>query len=265
MPIPRELTPFHFDISIYSSELSFLMDRQWEPVTGVPDVSLLIDVRNLVLGSGAAVALKPALQLAPTRTDRADDAALITAGSAVTTNGLTSFVETLSAGSKAFFRRGLGFRLTAGSFARAQGIVYTAYRSNGLIMPAEEIVFNPTNDTNAVSYFPLGGGRPIPTNGVDKAKLLIFGMGNATTTMGWRLAARAFNDPLARGAWVDLDTGWNVPQTADFEANTGELPFTGITMANYQWFELALAVRKTSNGDTNSRCIFHVVPALKYA
>ena len=264
LPVPRELPPMPFDISIYAADQSFLWDRQWEAVTGVPDVSFLLDARNVVLGSGAAVALKPALQFAVTRTDRPDDGVLITAGSAVTGNALTPYLETISAGGKAFFRRGLGFRLTAGSFARAQGILYAAHRSNGLILPAEEIVFNPTNDTAAPSYLPIGGGRPIATNGVDKAKLVVFGMGNLTTTMGWRLAARAFNDPLARGAWTDLDSSWNTPQTADFEANTTELAFTGITLANFQWLELALAVRKNAGGDVNSRCIFHVIPALKY-
>lgn len=260
----RELPPLPFDLLIYSAEQAFFWDDSWHAVTGVPDIDFNADTRNVVLGAGAAVSLKPALQFAVTRTDRPDDGVLITAGSAITGNGLTHYLETLSAGSKFFFRRGIGFKLTAGSFARAQGLLYTAFRTRGLILPAEEIVFNPTNDTNQVSYFPLGGGRAIPCNGVDAAKLVVFGMGNLTTTMDWRLAARAFNDPLARGAWTDLGAGWNTPQTAEFDANTGEISLSGISPATKQWLELALAVRKTAGGDTNSRCIFHVIPALKY-
>ena len=218
----------------------------------------------LTLGGGAAVSIKPAIQLATTRIDRPDTGAIISDGSATTDNGLTHYLETLSAGSKAFFRRGVGYRLTAGSFARVQGVLYAAYSSVGLLLPAEEVVFNPTNDTNAVSYFPLGGGRPVAVSGVSKVKLVVFGMGNLTATMDWRLAARAFNDPLARGEWTDLGAGWNTPSTTNFEGNTGELSFTGITLADFQWLELALAVRKTSGGDTNSRCVFHVIPALVY-
>ena len=109
----------------------------------------------------------------------------------------------LSTGSTFYFRRGLGYQLTAGSFARAQGVLYAAFRVRGELLAPERIVFNPTNDTNAVSYFPLGGGKPVACNGIDSAKLLVFGMGNANTAMEWRVAARAFNDPLARGFAFD--------------------------------------------------------------
>jgi hypothetical protein len=232
----------------------------------VPGVDLNMDLRSLVLGASATVNIKPAIQFAATRVDRPEVGAAITAGSAATDNGLTHYSESFSsAGGKFFFRRGIAYKLTAGSFARAQGVLYTGFRSFGQILGAEEIVFNPTNDTNAVSYFPLGGGRPILANGLDKAKLVVFGMGNLTTTMGWRLAARGFNDPFARGEWTDLGSGWNVPDTVNFDLNTADLSFTGITLTDFQWVELALAVRKTSGGDTNSRCVFHVIPALKYS
>lgn len=36
-------------------------------------------------------------------------------------------------------------------------------------------------------------------------------------------------------------------------------------MANYQWFELALAVHKNADGDDPSRAVFHVIPAVLYA
>lgn len=264
MSTVRELSALQFDLNIYSADQAFFWDSTWHASMGVPDIDFTADVRNVVLGSGAAVSLKPALQFAATRTDRPDDGATITAGSAITAASLTHYLETLSAGAKFFFRRGMGFKLTAGSFARAQGVLYTAFRPRGMVLSAEEIVFNPTNDTNAVSYFPLGGGKPIPCNGVDSAKLALFGMGSLTTTMDWRLAARAFNDPLARGTWTDLGAGWNTPQTADFEGNTTDLALSGLSPTTKQWLELALAVRKTSGGDTNSRCIFHVIPALKY-
>jgi hypothetical protein len=264
MSLIRELSALAFDVNVYSTEQAFLWDPQWHSCTGVPNIDLTMDVRNVILGGGAAISLKPALQFASVRTERPDDGALITAGSAITTNNLVHFRETVSGGSRFFFRRGVGFKLTAASFARAQGVLYSAFPTFGTLLGAEEIVFNPTNDTNAVSYFPLGGGRAIPTAGVTNAKLVVFGMGNLTTTMDWRLAGRAFSDPLARGAWTDLGAGWNTPQTTDFETPTNDIPISGLSPASFQWFELALAVRKTQGGDTNSRCVFRVLPALSY-
>lgn len=263
MCFQTELPPQPFDLSVYSTQQSFLWDPQWHAVTGVTTADFLLDVRNVTLGSGATLQLKPALQFAATRVDRPDAGALITAGSGTGADGLTHYQESVAGGNKFFFRRGVGFKLVAGSFARAEGLLYTAYRSLGKVLPAEEIVFNPTNDTNAVSYFPLGGGRPVPTTSVDTAKLAVFGMGNLGTKLEWRLAARAFNDPMARGSWTDLGAGWNNPQTNNFDVNTGDLAFSGITLTNFQWLELALAVRKNANGDPNSRCIFQVLTALK--
>lgn len=263
MSFVRELPPFPFDLVVGNSDLAYLFENQWLPCTGVPALDLLADVRNVVLGTSAAVAIKPAILLAATRTVRPDDWSLV-GGSAITANRLYKFAESLSAATKFFVRRGIGYQLTAGSFARARGILYTSYRSTGVIGAAEEIVFNPTNDVALASYFPLGGGKAQPADGVTHAKAVVFGMGSLNTKLEWRLAARLFNDPLARGAWNDLGAGWNNPQNADFDLNTGELALSGLSPANYQWIELALAVRKQADGDTNSRCVFRVIPALKY-
>lgn len=122
----------------------------------------------------------------------------------------------------------------------------------------------PTNDTTAKNVYPLGGGKALLANRVDKARLVVFGYGALTTTMNWQLCCRFFDDPLSRGDWTLIDSSRN-PQTADFEANTGDVAFTGITTTDYHWLELGLAVWKTSGGDTNSRCVFHVIPALVYA
>lgn len=264
MAIVQTPPPFAFEVVAYSTEQAYVWSPQWHAVTGVADIDLLTDVRNVVLGASAGISIKPALQFAPTRTDRPGGGALITAGSAITAASLTHYLETISASDQFFFRWGVGYKLTAGSFARAQGLLYPAFRSKGLILPAEEIVFNPTNDTNAVSYFPLGGGRPLPTNGVDSAKVVVFGMGNLTTTMDIRLAARVFDDPLARGAWTDLGSGWHTPDTQEFEANPGNISLSSLSPTTKHYLELAFAVRKTSGGDTNSRCIFHIIPALTY-
>lgn len=260
----RELQPLPFDICAYSAEQAFLWDNQWVPCMGVADVDFALDARNVVVGAGpAAISLKPAIQFAVARVDRPDDGSLITAGSAVTAAGVTHYNETLSGGGKFFWRRGLGYKLTAGSFARAQGLLYAGFRNQGLILPAEEVVFQPTNDSNQASIFPLGGGRPLLVARVSKAKLAVVGMGNLTTTMNWQLAARAFNDPLGRGDWTILGSA-STPNQVNFEGNTSEVSFTGITLANFFWLELGLAVFKTSGGDTNSRCVFHVLPALSY-
>jgi hypothetical protein len=226
-------------------------------------VDFVADVQRVTLGQNAAVFLKPALQFAAIRVDRPEDGAAITAGSAITAPNVIHFQETLSASSMFFFRRGIGYRLTAGSFVWVEGTLYTAFRSLGHVLPPEELVFNPTNDTSDVCYFPLVGGKALPISQVDSIKYVVIGMGNLSATMEWRPAARAFNDPLARGAWTDLDS-WHNPQAINFAANTGAVALTALSITTKQWLELALAVRKSQTGDSNSRCIFHVIPALKY-
>ena len=129
-----------------------------------------------------------------------------------------------------------------------------------------EIVFQPTNDTAAISYFPLTG--VFSAVGVDSAKLGVVGLDNLTATLELRLAGRAFNDEQARGAWVDLPTGgsWTAPGTGDFTpVNTGEVSLSGLSLSGNHWMELALAVRKQSNSDPNSRVILRVTTAVKYA
>jgi len=261
MPVVTELKPMPFSISAYSTEWSYLMDPDWYPSTGVPELESLLDLRNVAVGSGAAIAVKPAIQFAPTRIDRPDAAALIGNGNPLTGNNLGKYVEGLSAASQFYFRRGLAYRVSAGSFARAEGRLYNAFRPLGMILPAEQIVFNPWNDVTDYAVFPLNRGRPIPTNRVDKAKLAVFWMGNANTTMAWRVAVRAFNDPMARGTWTLLQSDYFFPSTVDGDANTGEISLSGITLANYMWVELAFVVRKVQNSDANSKVIFNVIPA----
>jgi hypothetical protein len=262
----KELAPLPFTFNITHTDTGLLLaEKEWNSSTGVPAVDFTVDVTNVVLGSGAAIALRPVLQFAATRTDRPDAAASISVGSDITAVGVTHFQETLSAASKFFFRRGLAYKVTAGSFARVEGILYTAFRSLGYQLPAEEIVFNPSNNTTASHYFPLGRGKPIPASLVDSAKLAVIGQGNLNANMQWRLAGRAFNDPLARGPWTELEAAWHSPQAGDFDVNTGEISLSALSLASYQWLELALAVRKAAGGDPGSQCIFQILAAFKYS
>lgn len=261
MSTTTELNPLTFDVTIHSTEQGYVWDRQWRPCMGVSTLDLLADIQDIHFGAGATLSLKPAIQLAATRSDRPDPGNLIS-GTPVTAAGQTHFQESLSASSKFYFRVGVGYALTAGSFAQVQGTLYTAFNANGRTFPATEIDFNPTNDTTDVSYFPLGGGKPIPVGGVDKARAVIFGMGNANNTMDYRIAGRVFNDPLSRGTWTDLESGWATPSTGDFNRNTGDIDLSGLSPSGKQWLELALAVRKNSGG--NARCGFVVVHALSY-
>ena len=208
--------------------------------------------------------LEPAIQLAAVRQDRPSAGAFIAAGSAITANGTTHYQETLGGGSYFFWRRGFSFKLTGvgATFGYAEVKLYTSFRSCGTVFSAKELVFNPFDDNTEASYLPLTG--PFSAIGVDKAKLAIVGLANTSSTMQYSLAARAFNDPMARGGWTDILAFANPsPTTGDFEANTGEQAFTGITLANYQWAELALGVKTTSAG-TPPRVIFHVIPSISY-
>jgi hypothetical protein len=261
----KELPPLPFYLNVTHGNVGYLFpDKAWNPSTGVAAVDFTVDLQRLFVGEGAAVALKPAMQFAPTRTDRPDEAAVISAGNDITAPGPVHFQETLSASTKFFFRGGLGFKLTSGSFARVEGLLYTAFRSLGVCLPTEEILFNPANSTTAVHYFPLGRQKPIPASKVASAKLVVITVGNRDSNTQWRLAARVFNDPVFRGAWTDLENDWHGTPVGNFDVNTGEVSLSSLSVNSYQWLELALAVRKSDPGDPNSRSIFHVLPAQVY-
>jgi hypothetical protein len=251
------------DLMITNADEMLTWEEQWQPSVGVSKVDFLADVRNLQAGAGGAVALKPAIQFAEVRTDRPGTGAAITAGAVITASGLTHYTETLSASSQFFFRRGWSYKLTAGSFARVSLLQYTSYRGCGKVFAPRELVMNPTNSTDDVSYFSTTG--PFAAVGVDKARYAIIGQDNANAKLEYRVAGRAFNDPKARGAWTNLGAGWTNPAAGDFVHNTGDTSLSGLSLASYQWGELALAVRKQTSGDPNSRCTFQIIPALTYA
>ncbi|HNH46853.1 MAG TPA: hypothetical protein PKY30_07435, partial [Myxococcota bacterium] len=235
------------------------------PSTGVATVDFLADVAIIdAVGGGAGVSLKPAMQFAATRIDRpANMGSRISNGSDITSTTRTHFQETLSAGDKFFFRRGFAYKLTGGSIARIHGTLYTAWRAKAELLPPVEIVFNPTNDTAAVSYFPLG--RILPCNGVTAIKLAGHSLDNLSNTTDCRPAIRIFNDLWARGGWTDLGS-WNEVSAGDNSFNSDEISLAGLDPASTtaQFLELALAVRKSTNEDPNSRCIFQVMPAVLY-
>jgi hypothetical protein len=65
--------------------------KAWNPSTCVAAVDFTVVLQRPFLGEGAAVALKPALQFASTRTDRPDEAAVISAGNDITAPGVVHF------------------------------------------------------------------------------------------------------------------------------------------------------------------------------
>jgi hypothetical protein len=262
----RELPPWELDIILTTSDEVRVWEPTWNPIIGVSSVDFLADVRNLVGGTGAAVSLKPAIQYAAVRTDRPGAGAAITAGSAITAgNTLTHYEETLSGSLNFWWRRGWSYQLTSGAFARCSTIQYTSFRSCGKIFPAREVLFNPTNDKNTDCEYPLTG--MFPAVGVDKAKLAIVGLDNLNNSLRYRLIGRAFNDPQARGSWILLPTvggSYTTPGTGDFVDNTGEVDLSGLPLTTNQWMELGLAIGKANDTDPNGRCIFHIIPAIKY-
>jgi hypothetical protein len=259
MSCVRGLEPWSTDLIITWADEAFLWDALWLPSTGVDQVDFTADLRNLALGSGAAVAIKPAVQLAAVRVDRPDGGAAISAGSVLTGSGLTHFRETLSGASKFFFRRGWSARLTSGSYARVELTQYAAFRACGGVLPPRDFAIDPVNAGTDVRYVSLSDA--LPTIGISKAKLAVLGMGNANADLEYRVAGRAFNDPLARGEWVDLQAGWTTPSAGNFEANTGEVDLAALSPSASQWLELGFAVRKGAGGDPNSRASFRVLPA----
>ena len=95
------------------------------------------------------MSLKPAIQYAAVRPERPDEGALIS-GSPVTSNAVAHYQETMATSTKFFWRRGVGYQLTTGSFSRATGVLYTSFRPYGELLPVEDIVVNPVNDVNRV-------------------------------------------------------------------------------------------------------------------
>lgn len=256
-----EETPFTFDVTAYQGEWAYLWRQRFLPSTGVTTWDFTVDLKNIVgmTGGGGVLELLPALQFAPTRVDRPDDGIRVS-GTPVGAVGPVKFQESPTGlGSQFFWRSGIAYRCSSGTFVRAQGHLYTSYRTLGRTFAAEEIVFNPLNDNTDWSVFPLNGGKPIPVLGVDKAKLVVLGLYNTTATLEWQLHARFYNDPFDRGNWLPFGTA-ATPAAGKIDTFTGEVPFTGVTKANYQWLDLGFGIRKS--GGNASRCVFHVIPAL---
>lgn len=269
MSVQRENRPFFWEARAYSAEPSFLYPPEWNGCTGVPTLDALLDTRNVAVASNSAIAVKPAIQLAAVRADRPDDGLVVggtwTGGAAEA--GLLHFHEAtiLPAATKLLFRVGIGFKLTAGTFGRAEGVLYSSYRSLGLTLPGEEVVVNPYNATTEEAHFPLGGGRIYPSNGLTALKLAVFTMGNLSATTDWAPIGRAFNDPLARGPFTVLGTWITDVPTGNDARNTGERSVSGLAPDDNHWFEPGVAVRKADSADPASRVIFRVIPALKYS
>ncbi len=263
MTCSQELAPMELEFNALNTEWCYAWDKRWNPSTGVANVDFVLDIRDVQTPvGGATFEAIPAVQFAAVRTDRPNAGAII-AGTAMSTATATHYLATLSGSSQFWFRRGVAYRLMTGTKVSAQARLYTAFRSCGTIFPPREIVFNPTNNVNLGSYFPLTG--PFPANGVDKVKAAIIGLDNLNATLMYDIVGRAFNDPMARGSWASL-LGWVSPSptTGDFTANTGEIAVTTLSLATKQWMELGLGVRKNADTDVNSRCIFRVIPAVKY-
>ncbi len=265
MACNKRLPTFKKKVTILTTDDEFHWDESgWNYSTGVATVDFLADLRNTVLGTSAAISVKPAIQFAQVRTDRPHAGAVITAGSVITGDGLTHYLETLSAGSKFWWRRGLRTKLAAGSFAQTEIELHTAFRSCGTHFPTREIEIFPFNTLAAsVRYIPITS--VLDTSGVNVAKGAIVVLDNANNKLDFRLAGRAFNDPLARGAWVDLEAGWSTPPAGDSVANTGEVSLSGLSLSSNQFMELGVATRKDVDGSANSRCILHITPAIKYS
>lgn len=262
MSCSRLLTPYTQSLVITSTVETFLFENAWYPQAGISLIDLTCDLRNLILGSGAAVAIKPALQLAPVRTDRPDGGAAITAGSVMTANGAVHYGETISAASKYWVRRGYSYRLTAGSFAQVDATLFTSWLQAALIGATRQIEISPNNGTATVSYYSM-----LPTMaavGVSKLKYAVVGVDNANDKLQIRAAGRAFNDPMARGAWTNLESTWNTPPAGDFNFISGEVDLSGLSLGSYQFVEFALAARKSADGDPNSRVSMTVYPSVLF-
>ncbi|RME27286.1 MAG: hypothetical protein D6798_04905 [Deltaproteobacteria bacterium] len=251
-------------LTIVSTNECFVWSDKWVPTAGVASVDFLADVRNWTLGTGAAAAVKPAVQLAAVRTDRPDAGAAITAGTNITGNGLRHFQETLNVSSRFWFRWGLSYKLTAGSFASCQVRLHTAFKQCSRVFSPVQVVVNPLNGTTDISFHPV---TPVfAAHAVDKVKAAVVIMDNVNTALDWRLFGRGFNDPMAPGSWMALGQAWNQPAAGDSDLDTGLLDLaTTLSLSSYQWAQLSLAVRKGSAGDANSRAIFHLIPAVTLA
>jgi hypothetical protein len=262
MSCSKLLTPMTTSLVITNSIEAFLWDSPYYVLTGISLMDLTCDIRNLTLGSGAAVAIKPALQFAPVRTDRPDAGAAITVGTVMTGNGVAHYEETISAPTKYYVRRGLSYRLTAGSFAQADIMLGASWIQAGLVGQSRQIDVMPTNSTAAVSYFSL-----LPTMvavGVSKLKYALIGLDNLNNKMQFRAAGRAFNDPMARGSWIDLETGWNTPAAGDFTFISGEVDLSGLSLNANHLVEFALGVRKSADGEANSRVNLTIFPSILF-
>lgn len=262
MSCSRSLPPLSTSLVITNLVAAYLWENQWQAVTGISSLDFTLDLRNLTLGPSAAVALKPALQYAAVRTDRPSAGAAITAGSAMTANGAVHYAESINPASQYYVRRGIEFKLTAGAFAQVDALLYTSFLHCGLIGQPRQIEFMPNNNNAAIHYYSL---LPMMAAvGVGNLKLAVIGVDNLNNTMQIRAAGRAFNDPMARGSWVNLESAWNTPAAGDFGYNTGEIDLSSLSLGSHQFVEFANAIRKSADGDANSRVALTIFPSIKF-
>lgn len=254
-----------FNINVVNStDYLYSFEEQWSGITGVREAGLMMDLRQIVQATGGStVDVIPVIQVAEVRTDRPHGTLVLAAGTGEDTVDLYRYLVDLSSHSdKAYFRRGLAYKLASGSRAHIHVLLHGAYRQMAKVWPAEEIAVNPYNDNALVSLYPLCGNKPIPTVGVAAAKFIVFGMGNDTgSTLVYQFYARVYNDVLARGTYTAIGST-STPNTANFPLNTGDIDLSGLSPEDFQWMDLALGVHKS--GGTASRCIFHVIPAITY-
>lgn len=267
MSCTRELAAFSFDLVLTSTQWAYFWDPQWHPVTGVATVDFALDVNleQVPVGGGTTWEVIPALQHAAVRTDRPGTGAAVSGTPVSGVATPTHYAGTTTESSNFWFRRGIAARLqgTTPTLANLKGVLNTAFRMEGLSLPVQELVFNPLNSTTIPNVYPLG---TFPTAGVDKAKLAVILRDNLNNKMEWQLYARVFDDKEARGSWTAK--GSLQTTTAGYSAvNTGEITLSGggFTPADHQWIEFAFGVSKNGTLDANSRCIFEILTALRYA
>ena len=126
----RKLVPMDLVFNALTTEWCYAWDKRWNPSTGVANVDHVLDIRDVQIAAGSAFEAIPAIQYAGVRTDRPDAGAII-AGTAMSTATATHYLATLSGSTQFWFRRGVAYRLTAGTKVSAQARLYTAFRSCG--------------------------------------------------------------------------------------------------------------------------------------
>lgn len=261
----RRLVRLRQTVVVNSTNLAFFPATDWMAVTSMNEADFLLNLLSID-GQGE---VKPGVQLATVRTDKASTPVAITNGAYTSSVGFTQYREAISASGSAFIRFGFVGKIKTGQTGQSTMEVELtlAVDDCGAVLGGKELSVQPymtgTDDANTNIDLVTGWS---PTLRVDKLKLLALVFDNANDAFEYQFKVRSCKDRMVPNGWVSLTgTTWVNPATGSSEANSGEIAIpAGANFSTNSFFQVGIGLRRRSAGTWNPRCMLTVQVHVKY-